>query len=125
MQCTNCNASIDGATVCPSCGTPVQSASTEQQVQHAIPPALAKDTKGQAIASLVLGLVGLIAWIIPLFGLPVGIAGIITGVAGRKSSAKTMATIGLALSILVLVVTIINGAWGAYLGATGQHALFQ
>lgn len=36
-----------------------------------------------------------------------------------------MATAGIVLSIIGLVLTVINGAWGAYLGMTGQHTLIN
>jgi hypothetical protein len=81
------------------------------------------DKSGHATASLVLGIIGLIAWFIPLLGFPVTIVGLIFGVLGQKSSKKTIAVAGLVLSIVGLVVTIINSAIGAYQGATGTHPL--
>jgi hypothetical protein len=44
---------------------------------------------------------------------------------GMKSTSHGMAVAGLTLSIIGLVLTIINAAIGAYLGATGQHPLLQ
>lgn len=79
-----------------------------------------KMNNGKAIASLVLGIVGLIAWILPLVGFPVTIVGLVMGVSGRKSEKKGMATAGMVLSIIALVACIINSALGAYLGVTGQ-----
>lgn len=70
---------------------------------------------GHALASLILGLISIIAWIIPLFGIPIAIIGIIMGVMGRKSSKKGMATAGLVLSIIFLLASIANAGLGAYL----------
>ena len=75
---------------------------------------------GKAIASLVLGIVGLFAWLIPLIGFPVTIVGLIMGVLSMKSENRGMAIAGLVLNIIFLVVTIVNSAIGAYMGSTGQ-----
>jgi hypothetical protein len=82
--------------------------------------AFAGPGRGKAIASLVLGIIGLFAWCLPIVGLPVTITGLVLGIKGLKSSAKGMATAGIALCILGLVASIINAAIGAYMGATGQ-----
>ena len=76
--------------------------------------------EGKAVASLVLGVVGLFAWIIPLFGFPVTIVGLVLGIKGMKSSSRQMAIAGVVLNIIFLVVTVCNSAIGAYKGATGQ-----
>ncbi|MBS7175550.1 MAG: hypothetical protein KH056_05135 [Clostridiales bacterium] len=77
-----------------------------------MPQMPARDPKGQAVASLVLGLVGIIAWVIPLFGYPVCIIGMIMGGMGIKSSKRGLAVAGLVLSILFLVATLINSILG-------------
>lgn len=76
---------------------------------------------GEAIASLALGIIGMMAWFIPLFGLPITVVGLVLGIKGLKSENKGIAVAGLTLSIIGLVATIINASIGAYLGATGQH----
>lgn len=80
---------------------------------------------GKAIASLVLGIIGMIAWFIPLFGAPITIVGLILGMRGLNSEGRGMAMTGMILSIIGLVLTIINASIGAYLGATGQHPLLN
>ncbi len=80
---------------------------------------------GKAIASLVLGILGLLAWFIPLFGAPITITGLVLGIKGLKSSNRGMAVAGIVLNIIGLVLTIINASIGAYLGATGQHPLIN
>jgi hypothetical protein len=83
------------------------------------------DRTGRATASLVLGLFGLIASVIPLIGFPITITGLVLGFQGRHSSRKGIATAGIVLTIIGLVLTVINSAVGAYLGATGQLHYFH
>lgn len=77
-------------------------------------------SKGKCIASLVLGVCGLVFWLVPLFGYPITIVGLVFGIMEMKKGAKGMAIAGFILSIIGLVLTIANSAVGAYLGATGQ-----
>lgn len=74
---------------------------------------------GKAIASLVLGIIGLIAWFIPFFGYPITIVGLVLGVKGIKSQNRGMGIAGLVLSIIGLVFTLINSVIGAILGMLG------
>jgi len=76
---------------------------------------------GKATTSLVLGIIGLIAWVIPLFGLPIAVTGLIFGIKSLDSTKRTRAIAGVTLCIIGLVLTIVNASIGAYLGATGQH----
>ncbi|MSR32072.1 MAG: hypothetical protein EXR99_11250 [Gemmataceae bacterium] len=80
---------------------------------------------GKAIAGFCLGIIGLIAWFIPLFGLPVTVTGLVLSIKGMPSRNGGLAVAGIVLSIIGLVATIANAAIGAYLGATGQHPLFN
>ena len=80
---------------------------------------------GQAVASLVLGCVGLIAWCLPILGLPVTITGLTLGVVGLSSRQRGLAVTGVVLSMLGLALSVANAAVGAYLGATGQHPLLR
>jgi len=77
------------------------------------------------IAALVLGIVGLGAWVIPLLGFPVTIVGLVLGVRGQKRKRKGIALAGMILSIIGLVLTTANAAIGAYQGATGTHPLIN
>lgn len=78
-----------------------------------------RDNKGKALASLILGLFSIIAWIIPLFGLPVTVVGLIMGILGRKSTRKRMAIAGIILSIIFLIATVVNASLGAYYAIAG------
>lgn len=80
---------------------------------------------GKATKGLVLGIVGLVAWIIPLVGAPVTIIGLIFSIKGLRSLKRSMAIAGIVLSTIGLIATIINASIGAYQGATGQHSLIN
>ena len=75
---------------------------------------------GKATASLVLGIIGMLAWCIPLFGFPINLIGIIMGAKGLNSEKQGTGMAGLILSIIGMIFTVINAIYGAYLGATGQ-----
>jgi hypothetical protein len=80
---------------------------------------------GKSIASLCLGLFGLIAWLLPIIGFPVTITGLVLGFKSLSGARRGMATAGIVLCIIGLVLTTANAAIGAYLGATGQLHYFK
>ena len=79
-----------------------------------------RDQSGKAVTSLVLGIAGLVTWIVPLFGLPITIVGLIMGVKGRNSQKAGTATAGIVLSVLGLIASFIHAVVAAYLWATGK-----
>ena len=84
------------------------------------PPVPAEQGRGQALAGVILGSIGLIAWLLPILGYPIAIVGIIMAVKGRRSfSRRTMATVGLVLPIIALVLTVISSFIG--LAALSSH----
>lgn len=70
------------------------------------------EKKGFSIASMVLGLCGLLAWCIPIFGYPVCITGLVLGILGIKKGGKKMAIAGIILSAITLLITIANSVIG-------------
>ena len=68
------------------------------------------ENENKSTASLVLGIISLIVWLLPLIGFPVSIVGLILGV--RKKY-----TVGIVLNVIGLVITVANSAIGAYMGA--------
>jgi hypothetical protein len=71
---------------------------------------------GVAIAGFVLGILSVLAWILPICGYPVTIAGVICAAMGLSSTQRrTLAIIGLVLAILGLVLTLGNSILGAAL----------
>lgn len=99
---------------------PTQGGSIQPPVQ-----AVAKDQSGLAIASLVLGLVSLVGWLIPLCGFPLSVTGLVLGILARDSARKGMAITGIVFSIIALVLSIINAVFGAYMGLTGYKNFLQ
>ena len=83
-------------------------------------PAQQQDLSGKANTSMVLGLVGIVAWFLPIIGFPVTIAGLVFGIKARHSAARGKAIAGIVLCFIFLTVTAINSALGAYLKATGR-----
>ncbi len=76
---------------------------------------------GKATTGLVLGIIGLLAWILPLIGAPITIIGLIFGIKGLKSLKRGVAITAIVLSCIGLFATIVNASIGAYLGVTRQH----
>jgi uncharacterized membrane protein len=62
----------------------------------------------KAIASLVLGICGLFAWLLPIAGFPVTIVGGILGLQRLKSLSRRKAIAGVVLCAIGLMLTIIN-----------------
>lgn len=79
---------------------------------------LPEEKKGMSIASLVLGIVGLVAWCLPLLGYPVSIVGIILGAVGMKKGGKGMAIAGIILCALCLIATLVNSIAGAMMAVS-------
>lgn len=78
------------------------------------------DRSGSAIAGFVLGLISLVAWLLPLIGYPVTICGIIFSGRSLDSDRKGLAIVGLVLSVICLIITIINSILGAmFYGSIG------
>ena len=94
----------------------------EKQAPQVYPPYYPQKASGggKAIASLVLGIIGMFAWLLPIVGLPVTITGLVLGVKSKYSENRGMAIAGIILTIIGLTLTVVNAAVGAYLGATGQ-----
>ena len=67
---------------------------------------------GKSIASFVLGLIGLLAWLLPLIGYPVTIVGLILGCIARKDEKNIYSLVGIILSSVTLGLTLINSILG-------------
>ena len=74
-----------------------------------IPP---QEKTGFSTASMVLGICGFIAWLLPLIGYPVTIVGIVLGAVGVRKGGKKRAIAGIICSGITLVLTILNSAAG-------------
>ena len=128
MFCANCGyENPDGAGFCCKCGAPLgnnTSFTSQGQPVYYVQPT-SSNSKGLSISSLVLGICGLIMWLLPILGLPVTIVGLILGIIAIRKGERGMAIAGVVLSSIGLLATLVNGAIGAYMGATGQLSYLQ
>jgi hypothetical protein len=109
--CRHCGVALNSEQViCTKCGAGIRATGT---FQSTISSALEGQKSGVTTASLILGGIGMLAWLIPLFGLPITIAGLICGIKGLSKDGGGIAKVGLVLSIIGLVLTIINAVIGA------------
>ena len=99
--CPKCGKELnEGENFCANCGNTVMS--PEQKADKF------------AVTGMVLGLVSIVAWLLPLIGYPVSICGIVFSAKGLKSeTGKSKATAGLVLSIIFLILTLGNSCLGA------------
>lgn len=105
--CGNCGKEMgQNENTCRNCGANKQTVVYMQQ-----------DPKEKhAMVGFILGLCSIAAWLLPLFGYPVTICGIIFSAKGLKPNKnKRKAVAGLTLSIIFLVITLINSALGVLL----------
>lgn len=113
--CQNCGQPIEEyATFCQNCG---QNQNELVQPAPAVPNAMVNDSADKnAKTGMILGIISVIAWLLPLVGYPVTICGIALSVKGLKSTEKkTNAIVGLILSIIFLLATLTNSFLGALL----------
>lgn len=108
--CQYCGKELtDSANVCLNCG---------KQINQNITP----EENKNAIRGFVLGIISIIAWIIPLIGYPITICGIVFSSKGLNiKTNKGLAIAGLILSIIFLIFTIINSIAGAIMGVTDSY----
>lgn len=71
------------------------------------------EEKGMSIASMVLGIIGFVAWCLPIAGYPVTIVGLVLGIKGMKKGGKRMAIAGIIMCSITLALTLINSVLGA------------
>ncbi len=62
-----------------------------------------------ALASVIVGFFSLCAGLIPICGAVVSLTGIGFGVFGRRSESRKLATVGVAVNILGLIVCVVYG----------------
>lgn len=130
--CEQCGAKIDDQdTICAYCGHKLGarvSNSQESQYQtieetnlthtsaSSMKPMQPTDAASKAAnTGFILGLIGIVAWFLPIAGYPVTISGIIYSAKGLKATSYGKAIAGLILSIIFLIVTLINSFLGLLL----------
>jgi hypothetical protein len=84
-----------------------------QPVQPGAPFQQPASGRGKATAALVLGIIGMVAWLLPIIGLPVSIVGLILAVNARRAfPGYGVATAGYVLCIIALVLSAGNSILG-------------
>ena len=92
-----------------------------EQMQNEVYSQPVEEKKGLSLTSMILGIVGLLAWCIPLFGFPVCLTGLILGIVGIKKGGKGMAIAGIIMCAITLLLTIINSVLGAMIAVSAQQ----
>lgn len=77
----------------------------------------------KATPGLVLGGLSLVAWCIPLFGVPMSIAGIVMSAKALDGPESGSAKVGLGMSIAGIVLSLLNAVAGAIMAMNGNHPL--
>jgi len=80
------------------------------------------ESKTKALWSFILGLVGMIAWIIPIAGLAVQIVGLVFGIMAKDAPNKWMAIAGIVLCIIGLVASVVAWTVNVYSSFTENPA---
>ncbi len=85
----------------------------------------AEKASGKAIASLVLGVISMLAWCLPIVGGPVAIVGLVLGIIARRGPGRGLAVAGIVLSAIGLLASIINAGVGIWMYTQGTHPMVQ
>ena len=92
-----------------------------EQMQNEVYSQPVEEKKGLSIASMILGIVGLVAWCLPIVGFPVCLTGLILGIIGLKKGGKGMAIAGIIMCSITLLLTIGNSVLGAMIALSAQQ----
>lgn len=84
------------------------------------PYPIARPGEGRAIASFALGIGSLLAWLLPIAGIPAAVVGLVLGAGARDGVRPRLATAGVCLSAIGLALGLVSAAVDAYLGAFGH-----
>ena len=92
-----------------------------EQMQNEVYSQPVEEKKGLSIASMILGIVGLVAWCLPIVGFPVCLTGLILGIIGIKKGGKGMAIAGIIMCSITLLLTLGNSILGAMIALSAQQ----
>ena len=108
-----------GVCVQISKGEPIMN--EEQMPMGNMPSNSNDDGRAMAVSSLVLGILGLICSCVPIGGLPLSVVGIVLGAISKKKGQDGMATAGIILCIIGIVLAIIAMIFGGYEAVVQQQ----
>jgi zinc-ribbon domain len=133
MTCSNCGSPLDqDAAFCGNCGRaivatagpasatpsspPVPTAAPGANVAYAVntPPAAPQNKDGKATAAMVLGIISLIAWLIPLVGIPVTVLALVFGIRHRHAVNHGQAVAGIVMGSISIPLILFS----IYIGVT-------
>ncbi len=66
------------------------------------------ESNGKSVAGMVLGILSLMAWILPLVGYPISITGLVLSIKGKQETRGGIAKAGFVMSIIGLSLTACN-----------------
>ena len=88
----------------------------QAQAYAPVYPTAPVQKNGAAVAGLVLGIISMVAWLLPIAGIPLSIVGLVQSNRGmRLLPQRGMAIAGLVLCIIALALASINAIAGALL----------
>ncbi len=84
------------------------------------------NARPMAITSLVIGVFNLCAWILPICGIPLGMLGVVLGYFGlNEPEVKSLAMVGIALSVIGLILACVNSFFGALISTQDIQELLR
>lgn len=95
----------------PPTQAPAAQPATAPAPQLATAPAPQPKGNTKAIVGLVIGVIAMPSALIPLFGLPLGIIGLILGTTSRKANKKILSTLAIVFSALAIVGSFAAAAY--------------
>ncbi len=120
MFCKTCGITLeDNAKVCPECGSVQENPSSSiyysnENTTQNYHNEIADDKKGFSIISLVLGIVAIVfsficcvPFVVSVIAIICAIVSIILGIISLKSSKKVLSIVGICLSCLAIVISIL------------------
>jgi hypothetical protein len=123
MECPHCHEPTDpGAAFCGNCGQPLKTAAvlTTAAPAYAITAPISHKGENKALLSVLFGAAGIIgAVFIVIFGLGLGLAGLVMGTMSRHTPKRLLSTAGLVLSSVSIAAGL--GVW-AYTVNHTKHA---
>jgi thiol:disulfide interchange protein len=95
-----------------------QAASAGEEQRTSTPEGTDKRAQ-YATTGMVLGIIDLLAWLLPILGIPLGVLALVFATKGKNSEHGSHAMVGIVTAIIGLVLGVANAAVGAYMAVAG------